>query len=132
VTRGTTLNTKYIMDALVKFLKFSSRRGQWWWLGTGDFIEITLPCTPPLWWLNGRHPGRSRWSSNRLIDWILPRPTSSCFPRWRGSWPASPSFNETFKMERAIETLSAANFATAFRQWYEHWKIVCWHQWILC
>jgi hypothetical protein len=28
VTRGTTLNTKYIMDALVKFLKFSSRRGQ--------------------------------------------------------------------------------------------------------
>jgi histone-lysine N-methyltransferase SETMAR len=119
--RGTMVNVKYIVDALGRFLKvFKQKRpdmvaGAWWfhwdnapvytaamvtdWMAATEFkVFERLPYSPDL----------------APADFFL-------FPKVKRELAGLILTKETFKKEweGAARTLKAADFAKAFRGWYE-------------
>jgi histone-lysine N-methyltransferase SETMAR len=121
VPRGRTVNAAYIIEALARFLKALKEKrptmtaGTWWFHWDNAPVYTAAVVTN---WMAARqfqildHPPYS--PDLAPADFFL-------FPSVKRELAGKTLTQETLKKawEGAVRTLSAADFATAFRRWYE-------------
>jgi hypothetical protein len=120
VPKGTTVNAKYIVEALGTFLKVLRKKrpimaaGEWFLHWDNPPVHTTATVTD---WLAARrvkmieHPPNSQ--DLAPADFFL-------FPKVKKELAGLTLMRESFKKdwEGALRTLLAADFAEAFRQWF--------------
>jgi hypothetical protein len=126
VPKGSTVNANYIVEALGKFLKvFRQKRPEmaardWWFHWDNAPVQTAAKVKD---WMAARqfkviaHPPYS--SDLALADFFL-------FPKVKRELASLTLTKETFKKEweGATKTLKAADFAMAFRRWFDAAKNV--------
>ena len=121
VPRGTTVNANYILEVLGKFMKiFKQKRpitaaGEWFFHWDNAPVHTAAVVTD---WLAARHIQvleHPPYSPDLApADFFL-------FPRVKRELAGLTLTQQTFKKEweGAVRSLTAADFAEAFRQWYQ-------------
>jgi histone-lysine N-methyltransferase SETMAR len=121
VPRGRTVNSAYIIEALARFLKVLKEKrptmtaGTWWFHWDNALVHTASMVT--------------NWMAARQFQIIDHPPYSPdlapanffLFPSVKRELAGKTVTQGTLKkvLEGAVRTLSAADFAKAFRRWYE-------------
>jgi histone-lysine N-methyltransferase SETMAR len=122
--RGTTVNAKYIMKALGNFMKiFKKKRpimaaGDWFLHWDNALVHTAAIAMD---WLAAK---RVQLLEHPLYSPDLAPADFFLFPKVKKELAGLTLTRETFKKkwEGAGRTLTAADFAEAFQQWYHHCK----------
>jgi histone-lysine N-methyltransferase SETMAR len=121
VPRGRTVNSAYIIEALDRFLKALKEKrltmtaGTWWFHWDNAPVHTAVVVTN---WMAAR---QFQIIKHQLYSPDLAPADFFLFPSVKRELAGKTLTQETLKKawEGAVRTLWAADFATAFRRWYE-------------
>ncbi len=125
VPRGRTVNSAYIIEALTRFLKALKEKRPtmtaetWWFHWDNTFVHTAAMVT------NWMAAGRFQIIEHLPYSPDLAPADFFLFPSVKRELAGKALTQETLKKEwegAVIRTLSVADFATAFRRWYERYE----------